>query len=125
MTGPAEELRTAAAKLRKEPPAVHGTPRLVQGDSETASAIAWCDHDKTEHDQCGDCFIVELHAAAVAALVMGMLQAREPLADWLDDVRSTYRPLLRAVAEGKQAEPDKGEIAHALTLARLINGGGA
>jgi hypothetical protein len=107
---PAEELRAAAAKVRIELPGhLRPAPFIVLTDSESPTGIAFCevhpdDDEAWEFTACLDCEVFEAHNEKLAALILSLLQAREPLAAWLEGAANrtptevTYRALLFARA---------------------------
>ena len=123
---PADELRAAAAKLRAPLPAlVAMVPRVVQGDSETMSALAWCeDHtnwishgrtrapDDAETSACFNCDTAELIYPALAELIRDLLAAREQMAAWLGLFAAMY----------EQRMVDTPGSRYATDVARAVNG---
>lgn len=91
-------LREASARLRRPLPAFPGTPRLIRGDGDTLSALAWCqDHTRWDAGDapsvldaptlpCWNCDIVELGCPELAELVHALLAAREQTAGVLDAI---------------------------------------
>lgn len=129
MSGPAETLRAAAAKLRTTGAAATpgpweefstdddgAWPRLVTGQGDGADVIK-------VHEEIADYDVVTREDTAWIALANPALA--EPLAAWLEDEAETYdflvspvRPELRQEAEIRGAEL----VAHALAVAHQILG---
>lgn len=114
------ELRNAAVLLAADLPGdLSAQPRLVAGDGETISAIAWCaEHPKGDYGAggswadtaCDMCETVEFYYEPLAALVFALLRARKPLASLLADEARMHEAL------------PEGECCDALTIARAVNG---
>lgn len=125
---PAEELRAAAAKLRtKLPVPIAMVPRVVQGDAETMSALAWCeDHgdwdgnpppDDAGTSACFNCDIAELMHPALAELIRDLLAAREQIAAQVEDAAEAWKH----VADLDGQVPARHPLALALATARAVN----
>jgi hypothetical protein len=121
---PAQELRAAAKAVSVElAPHWRHTPRLVQTDSESIDGIAFCPQPHAtsgEHEfsACDSCEVIEVHSDELAALIVSLLAAREPLAAWLREEGKRVAHVAR--------DPRNQEIIadqRALKAARVINGG--
>lgn len=118
----AQEIRTAAARLRAAlPDYAAGTAYVVQGDSESMDTIAWCNTDHSD-DPAPACCVeaIETGHPALAQLIAALLNAREPLAAWLEMMLDTYSGLQSGASSRKP--PPNSHLARALTVARAVNG---
>jgi hypothetical protein len=121
---PAQEIQAAAAKLDITLPGDWELiPRVVMGDGETDSALAWCaDHtnwnggpapEQPDALACWNCDTAEMISEPLARMVRDLLAARRALAKWLESW------------DGVEISPDGAWVddAHdALVISRAING---
>jgi len=120
-----KDLQAAAAALRGPYlPAYLTVPvRVVQGDSENLDTLSWCETQHPDDEDCEACAVAETPHWAIASLIAALLAGRESFAAWLENVPATHQALLAAIDNGTHDEPQRGELAHALTAARAILGG--
>lgn len=116
----AQELKTAATRLREPLPAfVAMPPRIVMGESETMNTLAWdTDHEGEPSLACWGCDVAEFPHEQLAELAASLLTAREHLADLLDAVDW----LTEAWAAYRKQDPGHAIVTAANAIAAAVNG---
>jgi hypothetical protein len=117
----ADEMRTASARAREHLlPAV--TARVVERDT---SVVVICGHHDEPAEICRNCHYFDVQDRVLARLVATLINAREPLASWLEKtshIVDSFR--LPSHPEHEPCDdPCCYTAHHALAVARVLNGG--
>jgi hypothetical protein len=128
---PADEMRTAAARAREHLlPAV--TARVVERDT---SVVVICGNHDEPAEICRNCHYFDVQDRVLARLVATLINAREPLASWLESAARVARehpqdPDYAGLPDTKFCTACNDEettcvafVDGALAVARVLNGG--
>lgn len=112
---PADEMREAVIRLRE-----HLVPAVTARVLKHTAIVAICGNHDPSAQTCVRCQLFDVQDRVLARLVATLINAREPLASWLEETADEAE---RHEAQGMGNAQDEVIHGPCLAVARVLNGG--